>query len=113
MVTGIDGGYVLGNDQHPSWNIIGDRVKGTGIFFDVKNGFGYIESEKFGDLITQRIYLGAMENESFIPSFDENEELEFDVHEHNGKRTAINVTGPGGAPLKGFIFKPRDAETAE
>ena len=45
-----------------------------------------------------------MENESHIPSFGENEELEFDVHEHDGKRKAINVTGPGGAPLKGEKF---------
>ena len=55
MVTGIDGGYVLGNDQHPSWNIIGNRVKGTGKFFLIKKGFGYIETEKFGDLFTQRV----------------------------------------------------------
>ena len=60
-----------------------------------------------------QVNLGTMENESYIPSFGENEELEFDVHEHDGKRRAINVTGPGGAPLKGFIFKPRDAETAK
>ena len=46
-----------------------------------------------------------MENEKYIRSFGQGEELEFDVHEHEGKRRAINVTGPGGAPLKGFIFE--------
>ena len=45
-----------------------------------------------------------MENEEYAPSFGQNEELEFDIHEHDGKRRAINITGPGGAPLKGFIF---------
>ena len=45
-----------------------------------------------------------MENEKYAPSFGENEELEFDIHEHKGKGRAINITGPGGAPLKGFIF---------
>ena len=45
-----------------------------------------------------------MENENYVPSFGQNEELEFDVHEHDGKRRAINITGPGGAPLKGFLF---------
>ena len=47
-----------------------------------------------------------MENEKYIPSFGENEELEFDVYNNNnnGKLRAINITGPGGAPLKGFIF---------
>ena len=46
------------------------------------------------------------------PSFGEGEELEFDVHEHNGKTKAVNVTGPGGAPLKGLRFKPRDPQAA-
>ena len=45
-----------------------------------------------------------MENEKYAPSFGENEELEFDVCVHGGKLRPINVTGPGGAPLKGFIF---------
>ena len=47
-----------------------------------------------------------MENEKYAPSFGENEELEFDVYNNNnnGKLRAINITGPGGAPLKGFIF---------
>ena len=46
-----------------------------------------------------------MENEKYIPSFGENEELEFDVCVHGGKLRPINVTGPGGAPLKGFVRK--------
>ena len=45
-----------------------------------------------------------MENDENVPSFGQNEELEFDIHEHAGKRRAINITGPGGAPLKGFVF---------
>ena len=55
-------------------------------------------------LIQFQVNLGTMENEKYIPSFGKGEELEFDVHEHEGKRMAINVTGPGGAPLKGFKF---------
>ena len=43
-------------------------------------------------------------NQKYKPSFGDGEALEFDVHEHEGKRMAINVTGPGGAPLKGFKF---------
>ena len=56
-VTGIDGGHVIGSDTHPTWNIIGKRVKGTGKFFSVKEGYGYIETEKFGDLIAHRVSL--------------------------------------------------------
>ena len=50
MVTGIDGGYVNGNPTHPTWNIIGEKVKGTGKLFNVEKGIGYIETEKYGDL---------------------------------------------------------------
>ena len=87
MVTGIDGGYVMGKAKHPNWNIIAKRVKGTGKYFQKQHG--YIISEKFGKLV------------AWSPSFGQNEKLEFDVHEHEGKRRAINVTGPGGTPLKG------------
>ena len=55
MVTGIDGGHVNGPDTHPTWNIIGEKVKGTGKFFMVKKGFGYIETEKYGDLISFQV----------------------------------------------------------
>ena len=54
-VTGIDGGHVIGNDDHPMWNIIEKRAKGTGKFFNVKKGYGYIETEKFGELNVQRV----------------------------------------------------------
>ena len=56
-VTGIDGGHVIGADTHPTWNIIEKRAKGTGRWFDFKKGFGYIETEKFGDLQAQRVSL--------------------------------------------------------
>ena len=54
-----------------------------------------------------------MENEKDIPSFGENEELEFDVDERDGKRRAINVTGPGGAPLKGIFFRDQPLKEAK
>ena len=54
-VTGIDGGHVIGTDTHPTWNIIEKRAKGTGKLFFVREGYGYIASEKFGDLIAQRV----------------------------------------------------------
>ena len=55
-----------------------------------------------------------MENEKYAPSFGENEELEFDVYNNNnGKLRAINITGPGGAPLKGFIFTANQNQEAK
>ena len=54
-VTGIDGGHVIGADTHPTWNIIEKRAKGTGKVFFVKEGYGYIETEKFGELQAQRV----------------------------------------------------------
>ena len=54
-VTGIDGGHVIGNDDHPMWNIIEKRAIGTGKLFNVNRGYGYIETEEFGDLIAYRV----------------------------------------------------------
>ena len=54
-VTGIDGGHVIGTDNHPMWNIIEKRAIGTGKLFNVNRGYGYIETEKFGDLIAYRV----------------------------------------------------------
>ena len=41
----------------------------------------------------------------YAPSFGVGEGLEFDIHEHNGKKKAVNVTGTGGTPLNGFEFQ--------
>ena len=54
-----------------------------------------------------------MENEKDIPSFGENEEVEFDVYVHGGKLSAINITGPGGAPLKGIFFRDQPLKEAK
>ena len=53
-VTGIDGGHVIGADT-PTWNIIEKRAKGTGKWFNFKKGYGYIKTEKFGDLKAHRV----------------------------------------------------------
>ena len=65
------------------------------------------------DVTKFQINLGEMENEKYVPSFGQNEELEFDVHEYSGKRRAINITGPGGALLKGFIFPTNQNQEAK
>ena len=54
-----------------------------------------------------------MENEGYVPSFGQNEELEFDIHEYAGKRRPINITGPGGAPLKGIFFRDQPLKEAK
>ena len=54
-VTGIDGGYVIGTDNHPMWNIIEKRAKGTGKWFNFKKRYGLIETEKFGDLTANMV----------------------------------------------------------
>ena len=54
-VTGIDGGYVIGTDNHPMWNIIEKRANGTGKWFNFKKRHGLIETEKFGDLTAQMV----------------------------------------------------------
>lgn len=48
----------------------------------------------------------------YAPGFKtlaEGEELEFDIEtDENGRKKAVNVTGPGGAPVKVKSFQSRN-----
>ena len=56
-VTGIDAGYVMGRDTHPTYNFVAQRVKGKGEWWSISRGYGLIKSEEFGEMIAPRVRL--------------------------------------------------------
>jgi len=86
--------------------ILGSHT-GTVKFFDAQKGFGFINSGGEEDYF---VHFSAIKSDGF-KSLAEGEEVEFDLEEdpRKGGQRAANVTGPGGAPVKGGPRpEPRD-----
>eukprot|EP00494_Astrolonche_serrata_P022730 UN22987 len=74
------------------------KQKGTVKFFDSKKGFGFITPKNGGADIF--VHQSSIHAQGFR-SLGEGEEVEFDTEEQEKGLKAINVTGPGGAHVKG------------
>ncbi|KAM3287593.1 glycine-rich protein 2 [Capsicum chacoense] len=75
------------------------RMKGTVKWFSDQKGFGFVTPDDGGDDLF--VHQSGIRSEGFR-SLAEGEAVEFDVESGNDGRTkAVNVTGPGGAPVKG------------
>ena len=74
------------------------KIAGKVKFFDTSKGFGFITpADGSNDIF---VHQSVIHSPGFR-SLAENEDVEFDVNEENGKRFAINVTGPNGAFVQG------------
>ena len=72
--------------------------KGTVKWFNSTKGFGFITPDDGTDDLF--VHQSAIHSQGFR-SLAENEEVEYQVTEERGKKKAIEVTGPGGAFVKG------------
>merc|ERR1711879_1120353 len=70
-----------------------ERATGHVKWFDAKKGFGFIAAEDGGDVF---VHHTAVQKEGFR-SLGEGEPVEFEIKEDGGRKSAVNVTGPGGA----------------
>merc|ERR1719264_797063 len=87
----------------------GDR-KGVVKFFNPERGFGFIQSEE-EDIF---VHYTGIESTGGFRSLADGEDVDFDVEtDGSGKRRAVRVTGPGGAPVKGSAREqpPADRES--
>ncbi|KAL7486366.1 hypothetical protein ACHAW6_011965 [Cyclotella cf. meneghiniana] len=75
------------------------KVKGTVKWFDAKKGFGFlIPDDGSPDIFVHHSTIHA----SGFRSLGDGEPVEFEVmQEPNGRRKALNVTGPDGAYVQG------------
>ena len=76
------------------------RVAGTVKFFDAVKGFGFIAPSDATDDVF--VHQSNIKTNGFR-SLSDGEEVEFLIEENpeTGKRYAVEVTGPNGAPPKG------------
>ena len=78
---------------------------GTVKWFNAEKGFGFITPD--GGKADIFVHHTGILTDGFR-SLAEEERVEFDTTEHNGKIKAINVTGPDGAQVKGAPKPRRD-----
>ncbi|XP_058529773.1 Y-box-binding protein 1-like [Ochotona princeps] len=81
------------------------KVVGTVVWFNVKSRYGFIRRHDIQeDVFVHHTAIKSYNGRSYLPSLAEGETVEFDVEEGRQGVQAANVTGPGGAAVRGSRY---------